>query len=399
MTGQWARDKLVPFYSWLEGNFKYHANLFRNLRDMVRAGEIGRTQAAGAGARAAAAFATGFGSRVAAGVMLRLALPYLAVWLYNNRAQRELEDQLSEEDRRRFHVILGKDANGKVEVVYGQTALQDVYRWFSGERGAQGLFDWMRGRTDFATAFGDWSDHLVPDFLNNVAGGLGPYFKLPYIVVAKKNPFPDVTDQRTVPAFDMRRVILSNIADDFTADLIERAVNKDYYASKDLGDWAKQLILQVRQRDPEQWAFYGIKDKANDYLQQMTGQKRDSSYDAPDQQVLRNFRRAIYRGDAEKAVQFYLRLLDYGYTSERFAASIRAQNPLAVLPKALQAPFVASLSEFDRQQLVHAFLYYQKIENAKGYERQLFPSARWGTPWMDYYRQNPRTDLLQKVIQ
>src|SRR5690606_8646486 len=99
------------------------------------------------------------------------------------------------------------------------------------------------------------------------------------------------------------------------------------------GDWVKQLVLQVRRRDPEQWAFYEIKDKANDYLERLTGKKRSMGYDAPDQQVLRNFRRAIYRGDVDKAQQFYLRLLDYGYTAERFTSSIRSQDPLSVLPK------------------------------------------------------------------
>ena len=118
----------------------------------------------------------------------------------------------------------------------------------------------------------------------------------------------------------------------------------------------------------------------------------------PDQQVLRNFRRAIYRGDVKKATQFYLRLLDYGYTSERFAASIRAQDPLSGLPKALRQPFIASLTPFDREQLQRANEYYKRINAGRGLERQLFPSKRWGEAWMNEYRQHPKTEVLDRMM-
>jgi hypothetical protein len=399
VLGSTLRDKVIPFYSWMEINFRYHANLLRNLRDMVRAGEASQAEAAKAGVRSAAVFAAGFTARAAGGIVLRLALPYLAVAMWNNSGDRdELEKLLSDEDRRRFHIILGRAADGKVDVIYGNTAFMDVAKWISGPKFVQAISGWMNGRTDFPTAFSSWRDEIVPDFLNNVANSVGPYFKIPYTLFSKKNPFPNVLDQRTVPAYDMRRVILGQITDDFIADGIERAINKDYYGSKDLGDWAKQLILQARQRDPEAWAFYEMKDKAADFVQKATGVSRDPNFNAPDQQVLRNFRRAIYRGDVKKATQFYLRLLDYGYTSERFAASIRAQDPLSGLPKALRQPFIASLTPFDREQLQRANEYYKRINAGRGLERQLFPSKRWGEAWMNEYRQHPKTDVLQRMM-
>lgn len=410
VLGQTMRDKLIPFYSWMEVNFKYHANLFRNLRDMVRANEVSKIEAAGKGARAAATFAAGFGARAAGGFVLRLALPYVAVALWNGGLgavagawdeDDEIEKELSEEDRRRFHIILGRNADGTVNIVYGQTALIDIMKWFSGANFMQQAGSYLNGKTDFTTALGEWRDNLVPDFLNNTVGSFGPYAKIPVTLATKKNPFPDVTDMRTVPAYDMRRVIIGQIADDFTADQIERIVSKDYYAARDFGTWAKQLVLQVRQRDPEAWAFYAIKDKAAEFVERQTGTKRESSYDAPDQQVLRNFRRAIYKGDVEKATQFYQRLLDYGYTADRFKQSIRAQEPLAGLPKenGLRAAFVAGLTPDERRLLDRAQSYYTRINSQRGEERGLFPSDRSGAAGLQRFQDNPQVDRLRQTME
>ena len=34
VSGDGLRKYFIPFYSWMEVNFRYHANLFRNLGDM-----------------------------------------------------------------------------------------------------------------------------------------------------------------------------------------------------------------------------------------------------------------------------------------------------------------------------------------------------------------------------
>lgn len=402
VLGQTLRDRMVPFYSWTEVNFKYHANLLRNLRDMVRAGELSQAEAAAAGARAAAVFAAGFTTRAAAGVVLRLALPYLAVALWNGSDDRdELEKELSDEDRRRFHIILGRKEDGTVDVVYGATALNDVLKWFNGPQFVQAMSGWMNNRQTFGQAFEQWRDSIGPDFLNNIAGSVSPLFKVPYTLVAKKSTFPDVTDQRSIPSYDMRRQVLGQITDDFIADRIEKLVNKDYYGQKDLAKWARQLILQARNRDPESWAFYAIKEKAAKFVEMETGRSSASSYDAPDLQVLRNFRRAIYRGDIENALTFYHRLLDLGYTAERFTASIRAQDPLSELPKenGLRRRFVESLDAGDRDMLERAMRYYGKINAGRGREAQLFPRQEWGSRGQELYRARPHDEKLVGMME
>lgn len=245
-----------------------------------------------------------------------------------------------------------------------------------------------------------WGDRIVPDFINNTVGTLGPLFKAPVMFATEKSFFPDVTEPKNIPAYDFRRAIIASVTDQTKADWIERAISKDYLADKDVGTWLKQAVLQVRARDAEAWAFYSIKDKASDFLERRTNQKRDSNYDAPDQQVLRNFRRSIYRGDVENAVRFYNRLLEYGYTADRFNASIRAQDPLAALPRERRREIVDTLTDNDRGQLERAYQFYVRIALYRGDEKRLFPRKGKTTAASEVIRSRftPRPDLLAEEL-
>ncbi|HLP26004.1 MAG TPA: hypothetical protein VK477_10020, partial [Acidobacteriota bacterium] len=395
-NGNSLRSLAIPFWAWTEVNFRYHANLFRNMRDMLTRGELTGGQAAGQIAKQAASL----GARAGMGMVLRLALPYLAVTLWNASMFGDDEDDLSEEDRRRFHLLLGRDDNGKIRVVYLPTAFSDVLKWFSGNRAAALVGDVTAGRTDWQTAAGEFAGNIVPDFLNNTIGSAGPVWKIPYTLVSGKSTFPDVTDQRTIPSYDMRRVIIGQMTDQFTAEMLELAINRDYVASRDAGEWAQQAILQVRRRDPESWAFYAIKDKASRYEEKMTGRREArAAYDAPEAQVLRQFRRAIYQADVPTAVTMYQRLLEFGYTAERFESSVRSQDPLYGLSKAMRGDFLATLNDYEREQLRGAYRYYLRMQEMEGTGRRLFPRADASERTRARYQAAPRIDLLHAEIQ
>lgn len=394
-NGNALRRLAMPFYAWTETNFRYHANLLRNLRDQVREGDIGAGAAAG---KAALGLAT-TGTRAALGVALRLVLPYVAVSLWNALGSGVDDDELSEEDRRRFHLRLGHDENGKVQVVYLNTAFADVAKWFSGNRAAGLVADVAAGRTDLGTAADSFARNLLPDFANNSVGGVGPLVKVPYTLASGKATFPDVTDQSTIPSYDMRRAILGQMTDQTVADWIERAVNKDYVSPRSMGEWAQQAILQVRRRDPESWAFYAVKDKAAEYEERMTGRRDNrAALDAPEAQVLRQYRRAIYQADVPTAMRMYQRLLELGYTAERFEASIRSQDPLHGLPTALRRSFVESLGTYDRQQLRRAYRYYLRMQELEGSGRRLFPRAKLTPAGRQMWGQYDRSQVLADEI-
>lgn len=368
-AGERLRDQLVPFHSWTEINFRYHANLFRNLADFIRLKEFGPAVST---ARAAAL-----------GISFRLAVAYGIVHLWNTIGGKmagawddddDLEATLSAADRRRFHIILGKDERGQTKVVYLASALGDVMSWLGGDNLARLTGEWMRGDIGFAQLAGDWAKDLPANLLNKVAQSTGPIGKAAFIAASGKQPFPDVTNMRSVSGKQKWLAIAETMTDREAVDVLRRAFDNEYYP-RPSGEVLQQLVLQVRRRDPEQWAFYEVKAKVSDWKEAKTGKRFEAGdYTAPEAEALRNFRRAVYLGDVAAAERFYTKLLGYGYTAERLKASIRNQHPLAELAEKDRPEFVRSLSRADREQLRRALQYWERLGTLKGSEKGLFPT-------------------------
>lgn len=373
-NGNVLRKLIAPFWAWNEVNFRYHANMFRNMRDMVTAGEIGPgSAAAGLAKQGSVAAVRALIPKSVVGMFARVALLYVSAAIWNSFTDYD-EDELSEEDRRKLHLVMGRDDDGTLRVVHLSLASADLMKWFSGNRATGLISDAVSGRTDWGTAAEEWVTHLLPDAANNVWGAIGPVIKAPYTKISGQNSFPDVLNQRTIPAYDLNRIVINQMTDDTMGNLIAMAMNKDFVAPKSVGEWAQQAILQVRRRNPDQWAFYAIKEKAAEYEYQKTG-KADgyAANNALDAQIVRQFRRAIYQGDVPTAMRMYQRLLDLGYTADRFESSIKSQEPLYGLPKALRAGFMAELNDYEKSQLARAYRYYLRIQEMEGAGRQLFP--------------------------
>jgi hypothetical protein len=159
----------------------------------------------------------------------------------------------------------------------------------------------------------------------------------------------------------------------------------------------------VRRRDPEQWAYYYIRDKATQWKQARTGVSREQgSYDSPDAEALRNFRRAIYAGDVDAAKRLYIRLLDYGYTAQRFEQGIKASEPLGELSAkdGSRKAFVDGLSPYDRRMLEKAHAYEARLSAHKVDARRLFPLEIKGFPTatqiiINRLKASPNSTLLE----
>lgn len=118
---------------------------------------------------------------------------------------------------------------------------------------------------------------------------------------------------------------------------------------------------------------------------------------------MRNFRRAIYAGDVDSAKRLYLRLLDYGYTAQRFEAGIKASEPLAELSTkdGSRKAFVDGLSPYDRKMLDKAQVYELRMSSLKLDARRIFPVEIKDYPaatrrLIQIYRDNPRDDLFNR---
>jgi len=394
VSGDGLRRYAMPFYSWLEGNFKYHANLFRNLADMSVG--AGMSQVARGGLVAASKVVL---PRTVTGVLLRLALPYVAVSLWNNSGDREeLEKTLSAEDRRRFHIILGKDDQGRTLVTYAPTALSDVAGWFGGNDFARLAGEYWRGTITLPQAAHEWISNTPIDILNKAVQGISPHLKAVYIALSRRNPFPDVTDQRSISDHDLNWAILGSMTDAATADWVRRAVDKSYYSARDFGDWAQQLILQARKRDPEQWGYYATLDRVEEWQKAHGGTVDFGTNNKADAALLSSFRRAIRAADVPAAIEFYHKLLAAGYSAERFAASVRASDPLQTLKREHRQEFFDSLTAAEQQDVRNAYRYAQRMESFKNRERRLFPSEKASAGYKERFAAAPRDELFAGIM-
>ncbi|MEN9636276.1 MAG: repair protein RadC, partial [Verrucomicrobiota bacterium] len=400
-SGAQLRRYLIPFYSFTENNLRYHLNLFRNLRDMTARGDMTRTEATTLGAKATASLT----ARAAVGIASRAVFPMLALAIYN--AQVGGEDELSEEDRRRLHVNLGKDDQGRRRVLYLENDFAQVLRWFGGNRAMGNVIEVMSGRQTLETASKDWADNLIPDVLNT-ALSVGPLVRAGVIAGTGREIGMDVTSPRTVHGSDKTWALVKEAVGIVPADMLRSAFDKDYVSGRDAGDWLKQIVLQIRKRDPESWAYYKIRDDAEAFLEERKGVSTDrGARSSPDQIALRSFRRAIFKGNIDDALGLYDRLLKYGYTAQRLQSSLRSMDPLSSLGKedGSRRAFVEQLDEQGRKDLDRARLYAERYQVLQGKERILFPREIKGNPaaqerLMERFKDDPRKrEILQSLLE
>lgn len=392
---QWLREYLIPFFSWQDVNFRYHANQLRNMADgMVDAKTILKVSGVMALRRAAAA------ARVAA----MLAAVGIAKELWNQFGvvaagladeDDDLENSLSAHDRRRPHLLLGRDRNGEARVAYTPSALGDIMEWVGGQNSKRLALEWLRGQISLEVFVSDLAKQLPGDFVNKLAQSAGPALKVPYELGSGKAVFPDVLNQRTIPRSERWWRALGGMTDDRAVGWLRQVFDQDYYAPG-MNEQLQQMILQIRRRDPEQWAYYEAREEAAEWKWQTYGKSKfRGGNEDQDAQVLRNFRRAIYRGDVAAAEQFYGRLLEFGYTAGRFDASIRAQHPLSDLNADQRAAYTAQLAARPRRELELAERYYARIAAFDKREKELFP--RNAPPPGSASPGNP--ELLRRLIQ
>jgi hypothetical protein len=394
VAGATFRKYIFPFWSWQEVNLKYHVNLFRNMTDMVKLGDILAAKHAGRGAAVAT-------TRAAVGIVLRLAVARVAIEAWNQFGGQmaglwddddDLEAQLSEADRRRLHIILGKDDKGKVRVVYVPNALADVMEWIGGNNFSRLFVDWASGDISLGRFAKDYAKQVPGDMINKVAQAVRPEAKFAYMMASGKDPFPDVLNQRSIDKGDWYWMLAQAMDRDIAMKL-RQELDPYFYNPESAGDWWQRKILQIRRRDPEQWAYFEIRDLAADFKEEKTGKRFEfGSYMSADQKVIRNFRKAIYNADMENAQKFYEAALALGYTSTRFKASLRAQDPLADLNKEQAKEFEASLNPYEKRMLKLAKAYYGRMASGKGQESELFPKKE-GRPFTG------RPEKLRELIE
>lgn len=354
--GKDMRETTIPFYSWMEINFKRYNQLFRN------AFEEGWEK----GIQTSATVAGMKGSFFLAKWALRASLLTAILALYNHLRYPDEEEELGEYDRNRVHINLGRDKNGQVRILRGQTAFSDILEWLGLNESPSLWREYFDGKTSLADIFGKIPGTDMPAFgLNPFDGKLGihqatmkmvraisPLWKLPAETLTGK-ALP-VFDDRSWKIEDKVRNILKAFSLENEYDALMKEPTKGYKRS------LQEALITTQ--DPEENAYRYIQGEKYKFLETVKGRGGSGDYYSPRSTLYRKYKKAIrYKDeDAKKRIEGDMRKM--GISSKDVERSMKSTDPLFGLNKSDRREFVYHyLSQREREiYLRRANIYYRK---------------------------------------
>jgi hypothetical protein len=330
--GVFIRDRMIPFYSWMEINAKRYVRLFRNIGNEGHSG--GRLAGAGAARLAVAG----------AGVALRANVFFLLVNLWNHLLWPDEEKELRGEDARTLHLILGRDGDGRVRTVRIEGAFADFLEWLNLADYPADIADLLNGRKSLADQFVEGAEAPV----NRIVTSWEPVTKTAAELLTGRSFYPNAFEPRVIRdrgGQAARAVTLGWLYDKVTDKPIRP------------GNLATDLLLY--RTDPGEAAYFRVREKAGDWLEQHNkGRKLGNPTEK--ENALYYWRKALQWGEPEQAERWLQRYYALGGTRSSAVGSIKRAHPLNVIAAHDRRAFVASLSAQDREALTLAEQWYQR---------------------------------------
>lgn len=354
VLGKDIRTHLIPFWSWYETNFKRYIQFYKNQQvDGTLASAISRKLVGNVLIRSPYyAYATG-AFVVKAGAM------WAALQAYNNLVWSEEEKELPVEEQARPHIVLGRDANGKVKYFSRLGSFPDFLEWFGLDAPTKDINDYLDGSRSLKEIVTDWGKSP----LNKLVQGISPLIKMPGELLTKEKLFPDAFKPR--PIYDRGQYI----ADSFGLGNEFKAISKTElakaagisprpakpYMSQSMGE-----NLLYYKADPGQSSYYNIINAKREYLETI-GKGGTGDFNSPKTEVLRNYKLAIRLKDEESAAFYLAEYQRLGGTKAKLKKSLESMDPLAGLSKQDKKNFLNSLNGEQHQELEKANKYYKGV--------------------------------------
>jgi lysozyme family protein len=352
--GKDMRESVAPFYSWMEINFKRYTRLTRNAFN----------EGAGAGVRLGVLSGTKGGIFLTR-FMLRAAAMSAAVILYNMLRFQDEEDELSEYDKNRMHIVLGRNPDGTISILRSQGAFADMLEWFGLQEAPMLWKNYLDGKMSLVDIFGNIPWTNVPAFgLNPTAGRVGMHPAAMKIIRSinplYKLPFETLTGQ-SLPVFGDS----SWKIDDKTRNIL-RAVSLeneyDYFTGKASRGYGRSLAeLMITTQDPLENAYRYIQGEKYKFLETVKGRGGSGDYYSPRSILYRQYKKALRLGDKKAEEKIKADMDAMGITNKELNQSLSSADPLHGLNKQDEQEFVnVYLSQYDRVKLQRAEEYYRK---------------------------------------
>ncbi len=351
--GKEVRSTLIPFWSWYETNFRRYSQFFKNQAvDGTLAEAVGR-KFIGTAAKASVQAPVMVGSFV-----VKAGALWAAIQAYNELRFPDEEKELPPEERGRFHIILGRDDQGKVKYFSRLGAFSDFLEWFGLDTPIRDVKDLLNGTRAPREIFADMGKSPA----NKIAQGISPTIKLPAELATGKKTFPDVFSPRSITdrtAYTAESFGLGNEFKALSRTPLARSAGINprpgrSYLTQETGEG-----LLYYKSDPGAAAYNGIQELKRQYLEKQ-GRASEGNISSPRTETLKNYKLALRYDDKETA-RFYLeQYKKIGGTQKDLLTSISSLNPLHGLPKKDMGAFLKSLNPEQRKQLQEAVKFYKE---------------------------------------
>jgi hypothetical protein len=335
-AGQYIRERMIPFFSWLEINAPRYVRLFRNLKH-EGGGGIGAM------------------GGVLAWKTTKLAIKASAlmglVMLWNAAMFPDEEDELQETGREQLHLILGRRADGSIITLRFQGALSDALSWF----GVGNPVEHVKKVASGTKGVGDMAKDVVKGAPLKLFQGFRPEPKLLYETLSGQSFFPDPTHPR--PIRDTTEHILRTFS-------LDRIYNQASGRPKQGGTWATQMYrdiqsLALNEADPGEQAYYTSRKYIFDWLDKQ-GKEKPAAMPTNRSNSLYYYKQALKFGDFDAAEKYLKKYQGMGGKLHDVQGSIRRVHPLASLRLADRYKFKSSLSPEQQETLSVATAWYKK---------------------------------------
>lgn len=330
------RESVMPFFSWMEINTKRYWRLTANAFG----------EGLGTGIRTGGGLALANGARVTAWGVVRMAMLYGLISLWNHLLWGDEEDELDEQQRQQLHVILGRNDSGEVITLRLQGAMSDALGWLGLGDAADALHEYELGRGSIA----DVAAAPFKAAANKVGTSLSPLITVPVEAATGKKIWPDIFNTR--PNRDPWRNLMSTFSLDNEYDWAMDKPTRGYGRS-----WQESVIYR---RDPGELAYNAAKGYAYDWLRREKGQDFAGGFTSARAEAARDYRTARKFGDVDAAEKALGEMASMGVTNRDFAGMVKRAAPLGPIPKKDRRAFVNQLTDEEYKTLQRAQAWYEK---------------------------------------
>ena len=332
-SGQMLRDVMIPFYSWMEVNAGRYLQIFRNgLEDGKKLSGAAKTMLAWRLGKTA----------------LKVSMFALLVQLFNRLLHGDEEDDLPPDVRNRPHLILGRDAEGRVIYFDRVGAFADFLDWFALDSAPQEIRDILNGYQ----TWGDYAKKMAQAPFSKLINALNPIVKTPMEIVSGKQYFPDAFNPRSIRELSVYIAGTLGLGPEFVA--LSGRPSRGYLKGR-------LTNMFVYTSDPDEAAYWWIHDKQRQYEEKVLGRTWSGAATSKRSIALANIRRATRYQDASAYTKYVNEYENYGGTAKGLIRSLQSMEPMAGLSARDKAGFYRWLTQEDRQYLPKAAKHYRSF--------------------------------------